>query len=111
MRNTEYFTLLAGNPAAWDAEYNSLPPRNDNALCRLQSAQAARGRLSATLWENIYGWAVGYDSNLQGRSVIRGGRAEKGMTKEAAIEAGIEWANKDPENREFYVRKTDLKGA
>lgn len=118
MLNDTHFTVLAGNPSKWDAETRErcragrYPGTfNSEDLCRVQVDQHLRGRRSATLWETVYGWAVGYDSNLQNRAVIRGGRREPGLTRDQAIEAGIQWANEDPTNREFYARNDMLSPA
>lgn len=105
MLNTEHFTVLAGNPAKWDAESAALPDRG-GSLVRLQVEQANRGYLSATLVESMYGWGVRYGSGLQGFGILLSGRG--GVSRAEAIAWGTVWANKDPENREFYARKSDL---
>lgn len=110
MLNTEHFILLAGDPSKWDAETLTVHGKGDDALCNVQMSQSNRGRRSATLWQNVFGWCVGYASNLQNRAVIRGGRQEPNMTLEQAVQAGVDWAKQDPANREFFAFKKDVKG-
>lgn len=77
-------------------------------LCSVQVEHHQRGHKSATIWETIYGWALGYISNLDGREVIKGGRRQPGLSKLDVLKAGIEWANENPEFRTFEVLDTNL---
>ena len=121
MLNTTYFTLLAGNTTKWDQEIldakakDTGPGRNlrdpDFNLCEMQINQHRRGRRTAELGSTLYhGWVVRHSSNLADRATICGGRGATALTQDQAIEAGILWANKDPDNREFIARNRDLEG-
>jgi hypothetical protein len=117
MLNTNAFKVLAGDPSKWDEEtVRRCRPGcyagtyNSEDICKVQVEQHFRGRKSASVWETVFGWALGYTSNLDNRAVLRGGRREPHLSKDDAIRLGIEWANQDPTNREFYVRIDDLKG-
>lgn len=114
--NTRYRTL-AGNSKVWDDETlaKTRPggwggTRDSEDLCRVQVDQHRRGRREATVWQTIFGFALGYVSNLDNRAVIRGGRNEPNLTKEEAIRLGIEWANEDPDRRALIVLDTELVG-
>ena len=115
MLNTKYYTLLAGNPEAWDQETRDrcrpghVPGTYESEdLCRVQVEQHARGRRSATIFQTIFGWSVQYGSNLDGRATLFGGRSRPNTTKQEAIDFGIAWANEAPAYREFYVAKDHL---
>ena len=100
MLNKTHFITLAGNPAKWDAELAA----TEN-LCKTQESQGTRGYLPAELVQTAYGWSVRYGSGLQGFGLLISG---KGKTKQQVIQEGIGWAEKDPDHREFYARKTDV---
>ena len=120
MLNKDHFTLLAGNPEAWDQEIldakakDTGPGRNlrdpDFNLCEMQINQHRRGFRSARLSKTLnLGWVVCYTSNLDNRATLFGGRGcNPPLTKEQAIKAGIQWANEDPDNREFIASNRDM---
>jgi len=117
MMNSEHFTVLAGNPAKWDAEtLTRVRPGqyagtyNSEDLCSVQVDQWSRGRRSAVLTSSMYGWSVRIDSGLGDRQILAGSRRGEKLdgTKEDAIRWGKAWAEEDPENREFYARNSDL---
>ena len=109
MLNTDAFIVIAGNPQKWDDETRARcrPGRydgtfNSDDLCALQRDQAQRGRLGARLMSSMYGWSVRSDwSPHAPLSPTR-------MTKEEAVKWGTEWANVDPDKREFFASKSDL---
>ena len=109
--NSEHFVTLGGNPGKWIAEMASLKDRGQS-LCDLQESQSERGFLPAELVKSVYGWGVRYASGLQGHGILIGskGRARP-LSRKEAIAWGVDWANTDPNNREFYARKSDLEGA
>lgn len=109
MLNTKWYVLIAGNPTKWDEETENLLDNGDTkGLVSLQENQAARGRLSAHLIRSIYGWTVRYASGLQNFGLLY---ASQSSDIRKAVEFGVEWANKDPENREFYVSKSQIESA
>lgn len=107
MLNDTYYILVAGNPQKWDDETRARcrPGRYENTwnsedLCKVQIDQHRRGRRSATIVETIYGWSLRSASNLDGRQIIA-----SRLTRDEAIAAGTAWANEDPDNREFFIRR------
>jgi len=102
MQNQKCKTL-AGNPSAWDkemTEWRAKYPGDEN-LCKMQISQWQRGRRDATIVETIYGFSVRMTSGLSGMAFIPNGRRLN--TYEEAVQVGTEWANQDPDNREFWV--------
>lgn len=109
MLNTKFFTLIAGNPTKWDEETQKLVDDNNmKGLVSLQESQAARGRLSAHLIRSMYGWTVRYASGLQNFGLLH---SSKSSDIRKAVEFGVEWANQDPQNREFYVSNIEIEKA
>lgn len=109
MLNKVVFQCLAGDPEEWDAEIERRCSGDDHeSLVDVQVEQHGCGRREATLWENVYGWCVGYASNLDNRAVIKGGKREPGLTKAEALAFGVKWANEDPTYRSFFVFKDDI---
>jgi len=112
MLNTEHFTLLAGDPTAWDNEVRERcqPGKQPGTfasadLCQVQVDQARRGRLEAELVRSVYGWTVRYASGLQGRAIIyRTGEHSPAL----ALKLGREWVDRDPANRSMFVRKYEV---
>ena len=108
MLNTTMFTLLAGNPEPWDDEIReSCEPGTRSGtfasgnLCRIQAEQSARGRRSAELVHSVHGWTVRAASGLQGFAIMY----RSGDHKPAdALKWGCDWANAEPDKREFFVR-------
>ncbi len=117
MLNTEYFVVLAGNPEPWDLDLKARMAKvkahaaiyggcTDDTLCAIQVEQFTKGRRSAELVATIYGYSVRSATNLDNRQILFGGRQlGRKVSKEEAIEFGKKWANEDPKNREFYMRK------
>jgi hypothetical protein len=112
MQNHEQFVLLAGTPEAWDEELRERVQRGEE-IGAVQVDQYMRGRRSATLVRVVVprvGWVVRGASNLQTGTehfiTPNNGR----YTKEDALRKGKEWAAADPNNREFFVRRSDLRG-
>jgi hypothetical protein len=113
MLNDKHFVLIAGNPTKWDNEIREKVGKvgstfESKSLSEMQIEQASKGRLSANLIRSIYGWTVRYASGLQDFSILY---ASRKFDIKQALEFGIEWANNDPENREFYVSKTEIQNA
>ena len=108
--NRDYFVTLGGNPDKWFAEMSHLKDRGQS-LCELQESQSERGYLPAELVKSMYGWTVRYASGLQGHGFLLSWRKlGRIMSRAEAIAWGTAWANEDPDNREFYARKSDLEG-
>jgi len=120
MMNTEHFLVLAGDCSKWDQEILEAKAADAMAiqavrrsgllmkdpcfsLCRAQRAQHSRGRRSAEVCRTIHGWSVRAGSGLDGFRLMHAK-----STLPAAIEWGIRWANRDPESREFYIRRSAL---
>ena len=116
MLNTEHFVLLAGEPQAWDQEIRERIAKGED-LSSIQVDQHKRGRRSATIAESIGskartgedrdGWYVRAASNLMVPTIIYATTDTFGQLQ-TAIAYGKNWANRDPRNREFYVRKKDI---
>lgn len=118
MLNTKDFVVLAGNSEKWDQELRALcspgsrpGTYNSEDLCRVQNDHYRRGHRSATLVKTIYGYSVRLASGLDGWALLLSGRQQgcRQISYEEAIEFGKNWANEDPDNREFYVSRSDLK--
>ena len=114
MANPKFFTLLAGNPEAWEKEEAekrvAFKERNpflcgDDNLCHIQSDQARRGRLSARLIHSMRGWTVRYASGIQGFEIMF---SSGDHNPAQAMSWGMKWANADPANREFYADNSDV---
>jgi len=99
------FVTLAGNTSVWDAEMASLKDRGQS-LVDLQVSQSARGYTPISLYKTIYGWSIRYASGLQGFEILFSSRG--GVTRAEAIKSAIDWVNKNPDIRHFYVFKADL---
>ena len=110
MLNTEHYVTLAGNPDKWDSEMRELrQPGTHCSLTELQESQSERGYIPAVLVESMLGWCVRYASGLQGFGLLLSSRKlGRKISREEAIAWGVQWANQDPNNREFYASKTDL---
>jgi hypothetical protein len=110
MLNTQHFILLAGDCGAYDQELLDNVPTiglfQSKSLTKLQEEQSARGRLSAQLVLSIYGWTVRYASGLQGFGILR--RADS-FNPASALEWGRNWVEQDPQNRELFVSKADVR--
>lgn len=105
MINTEQFLLLAGNPASWDQEVQARVQRGES-LPDVQRDQYLRGRLGAQLVLGARGWCV------RGATSLQVGPGEEWVTEPGgtlsyaeAMTRGIEWAQRDPEMREFFVAR------
>lgn len=110
MLNTEGFVLLAGNPKKWDLDTlkRVRPGRydgtfNSDDLCKVQVDHHFKGFRTMQLLETVYGWSVRSGSNLDGRSIL----TPRGLTLRQALDAGKDWANADPDNREFIAYRSD----
>jgi len=103
MLNTEHFVTLGGIPDKWDSEMRERT--GECSLTELQESQSARGYRPAILVATVRGWSVRFASGLQGFSIIIRGRGE---SRAEVVKLGIDWANQDPYNREFYARKKDM---
>ena len=117
MALNDAWVTLAGDSQTWDDEMRRrcrpgiyAGTFNSEDLCRVQVDQHRAGRRVVTVWENIYGWAMGYASNLEGRAVLRGGRNEPRLSKVDVIRLGIEWVNQDPSHRSLEVTRDQLIG-
>ena len=118
MLNSEHFVLLGGNPQSWDDEIQRRVKTSETragcleseSLCNVQVEQHARGRRSAVLTSTMYGWSVRLASGLDENQLLFGYRVtgRRDITREEAVEWGKAWANKDPEHREFYARRSDV---
>jgi len=105
MINTNQFEVLAGSPKKWDDETKERTARGV-ALTDVQIDQFQRGRRGAKLVNSLRGWGLRAISNLQEPAVIFSPNSE--TTKQQVVEMGIDWANADPDNREFIALKSDL---
>lgn len=118
MLNKDAYTLIAGNPTKWDQEIidNCSPGKypgtyNSADLIMIQVKQHQQGRRSAYLSDSIFGFYVRDASGLTATQILaatkeRGGNLDG--TIESAISWGINWANQDPNNREFFARTKDV---
>jgi hypothetical protein len=109
MLNTWNFTLLAGKPAKWDAEFTekNIAPGVRFNMTELQREQHERGRRSAELVHGPRGWSVHYASSLDNYAPIPG-EAFIFTSRKLAVAAGKRWANADPDHREFFARNDHL---
>jgi len=112
MLNTDHFILLAGEPHAWDDRL-LLRQRNGESLTDIQEYQFLEGRRSAEVVKSDGGYYVCSATGLDGfKPLVHthhcGGPLDGSL--EAAIEWGKSWANEDPKNREFFARKSLLRG-
>jgi len=96
----EHFLVIAGNGGQHDAEVTELTSQGVD-LCRVQRIQHGRGRRTAELVRTIYGWSVRHGSGLNNFGIMR-----HSCPFEDAVQFGINWANRDPDNREFFVRRS-----
>ena len=109
MLNKEGFVLLAGKPDKWDAELTE-ECRNGAQLPQVQERQFRQGRRHAELMRSMYGWYVRSGTGLDGFALMftpRQDVADKGFFE--AFTWGCAWAEEDAENREFYVRRFELR--
>tara|TARA_Y100000310_G_C20626084_1_gene785972 strand:+ start:1244 stop:1567 length:324 start_codon:yes stop_codon:yes gene_type:complete len=104
MLNTKHFTLLAGDPKDWDQEILDGVHKHKQ-LVNIQIDQFNRGRESAELAKTPDGWFVKAASSLMPQTMISGPLSFQG-----AVTSGIEWANADPKNREFFARNKYMEG-
>jgi hypothetical protein len=114
MFNTEHFILLAGSPEKWDEEIRrQARPVGDQKvginLPELQEDQHDRGRRSVELVKSAHGRTVRCASGVDDFRLVAGARHDANWpaTYAAAAAWGINWANEDPQSREWFVRKTD----
>ncbi len=114
MLNTQHFILLAGRPEKWDEEVRHQASRAADQkvrtnLPKLQEDQHDRGRRSVEVVKSAYGWTVRCAPGLDNFQLLSGSRhdADWPGAYAAAAAWGINWANEDPENREFFVRMAD----
>lgn len=110
MLNTQHFTVIAGNVDTWDNEIRERVANGED-LPSVQVSQYGRGRRSAELVKTFRGWSVRSGTGLDDRRILFGGRNIRPLTFAEAVAWGIEWANQDPTNREFFVRNSDLEAA
>jgi len=103
MLNHDHFMQIAGRPKKWDDEVFARAHRGES-LVNIQRDQFDRGRRSVKLLNLISGWAVVDATGLGDKPVLFKG----GKTKAAAIRWGRDWAEKDPDNREFFASKMDM---
>jgi hypothetical protein len=74
-------------------------------MADLQREQHERGRRSAELVRcHGSGWAIRYASSLDNYALIPGAWNRHSHSRKMMVEAGIAWANEDPNNREFFAR-------
>ena len=106
MLNTTYFRLLAGEPGPWDSEMMCKFAEGEG-LPDIQENQHRRGRRSAILVNGEGGWYVRSSSGLDSPQILCGYHRTSG-SKTTAIAFDIDWANQDPDNREFIATARDL---
>lgn len=107
MLNTEQFILLAGNPTKWDVE-TLRRVGSGSKLTDIQQEQHRHGRRSARLVEAVLGWCVRLESSFDHHKLIVDCNETEGL-KEKAVELGKKWAEEDPDNREFFALKKDVR--
>jgi hypothetical protein len=104
MLNTEHFILLAGDPTQWDEEI----AKAGTKLVEVQVDQHRRGRRSAELVKGMYGFYVRAGTGLDNPAILANTKERDGELDGSALAAlnwGRAWAEADPKNREFYVRR------
>ena len=109
MALSDHFVTLAGSQK-WDDEIRKLEIERGHSIVQVQEDQHRRGRAEATLVETMTRWSIRYLSGLYNRAIIFGGRSESPLTKEQAIQKGIDWVNQDPENRSLSVPAPLVRG-
>ena len=114
MFNTEHFILLAGSPEKWDEEIRQQGrPAGEQKvginLTKLEEDEHDRGRRTVEVVKSGYGWMVRCASRLDNFQLIAGSGCDAHWpgSYAAASAWGINWANKDPQNRQCFVRKND----
>ena len=103
MMNTDYFTLLAGDPAHWDLETADRWAAGEH-IASIQRDQFVRGRRSAQLIRGRDGFYVRSATSLDAKGILLNGW----HPKKKAIAWGKAWAGEDPTNREFFVHNGTL---
>lgn len=110
MLNKKGFVLLAGDPERWDDELAAeCMVSGGTYLPQAQEVQFQKGRRHAELIRSMYGWYVRSGTGLEGFAIMytpNQGVADRGFLD--AFMWGCVWAEEDPENREFYVRRSEL---
>jgi hypothetical protein len=99
MLNLDHFVLLAGDPTKWDIEMIDRT-RAGESLTDVQEDQHRRGRRGVVLRKFGKQYLLSAASNL-----TESAKAVKYEDRMNAISIGCAWAQRDPENREFFAPK------
>ena len=99
------YILLAGKPEKHH-EDTITRMKHGEYLTDIQEDQHRRGKREAELLRSIYGWTVRSGSGLDNFGIMYipiQALPDKGFTE--ALKWGCDWANEQPEDREFYIRR------
>ena len=103
MLNNEHYISLAGDADKWDQEVIA-HMEDGGSLTDIQKMQHDRGRMQATLIQNHQGWIVVKVWATAGESAW----ITQPSCITSAVLNGIKWANEDADNREFFIKRSDL---